>query len=151
MLADRVAGARNRPQPFDRREHRQSGGDDRVAVEQRRPGSAEHQRNSRSRTQRPPRQRGQRQHAAFALIVGAHQEEDIFDSHDEDQRPEGKAEHAQNLARIDAVSRRLGERLTERVERAGADIAEDDANRADGERQHRRMGNRRMRRRFSGR
>ncbi|MCY1171710.1 hypothetical protein D9M73_118310 [compost metagenome] len=130
---------RNGLQPLHRRQHRQSGRDDRIAVEERGPRRAQHQRNERAAPQRTPRQRGQRQHAAFALIVGAHQEDDIFDRDDQDQRPDCEAQHAQNLAGVDPVARSLAQRFAKGIKRAGADIAEHHADRADRQGQQRRM------------
>ena len=71
--------------------------------------------------------------AALALVVGAHDDGDIFERHHDHHRPEDQAEHAEDLG----ASRRrqlvmAGEGLAEGVDRAGADVAEDDADRADG-------------------
>jgi hypothetical protein len=80
--------------------------------------------------------RREREHAAFALIVGAHQKDDVFDRDDEEQRPQGEAEYAEDFVGNQSVGRGLAQRFAECVERAGADIAEHHADRADGQGQH---------------
>src|SRR6185312_13456569 len=83
-------------------------------------------------------QRQEREDAAFAVVVGAHDEADVLDADDERERPEDEREEAEDVggARRHAV---LGaDALLERVEGAGADVAEDDAESA--ERQRRRAG-----------
>ena len=68
---------------------------------------------------------------ALALVVGAHDERDVLDGHDQRDRPEDERDDAVDAG---AVGRhRLGESRLERVERARADVAEDDAERARGE------------------
>ena len=50
--------------------------------------------------ERARRQRRQRQRAAFAVVVGAQQDEHVFDRDDDDQRPQDQREHAEHdLAR----------------------------------------------------
>ena len=72
-------------------------------------------------------QRGQRQQAALAAIVGAHDDDDVFDGHDQDQRPEDQRQRAENRVLADPA---IGEqRLLGGIERRGADIAEHDAER----------------------
>ena len=47
-------------------------------------------------------QRHQGQDAAFALVVGAHHEEHVFDGDDDDQRPEDQREDAEDFELGDA-------------------------------------------------
>jgi hypothetical protein len=70
-------------------------------------------------------QREQRQHPALAAVVGPQNEDEILDDDNQRQRPENQREHAQHVGRSDrdAVSRIKG--LTQRIQRTGADVAED--------------------------
>ncbi len=93
----------------------------------------EQDRHARARL-RPPRQRHQRQRAAFALVVGPQHEGHVFDRDDEGECPHDQRQDAQYLAaHHDAVSRRGVQRLAEGVDRAGADVAEHHAQRAEHE------------------
>lgn len=67
------------------------------------------------------------------MVIGAHQEQDIFDRNDQNQRPQRKAEHADYLVRIYPPGGGLGQCLTKCVEWARADIAEHNADGTDGE------------------
>ncbi len=80
--------------------------------------------------------RDQRHDPALALVVGPHHQADVLDGDDQRHRPEDQGDDA-----VDAVQRRLdGMRVTrvegglDRVDRAGADVAEHDAQRGDPER-----------------
>ncbi len=81
------------------------------------------------------RQRHQRERAALAVVVGAQQDDDVFQRDDDDQRPEDQRQHAEHRARASACRRRRPRRPPPRegVERAGADVAIDDADAAEGE------------------
>ena len=76
---------------------------------------------------RPRHQRHQRQHAPLAVVVGAHDEEQVLDRDDQRDRPEDQRQHAVDVDR----ERRhpVGQRhaLLHRVERRGPDVAVDDA------------------------
>ncbi len=78
-------------------------------------------------------ERHQRQNAALPVIVGAHDHGDIFDRGGDQQRPDDQREHADRRRRRGAS--RPFERGFQGVERAGADVAVDDAERA----QHQRV------------
>ena len=124
-------------QALDRGEDRDGGGDQAVAVEQRQPGDGQggDQGAERGRARhRPGGEGAQRQHPALAPVVGAQDEDDVLERDDQDQRPEHEREHAQHggLAQVQPAG--VAERLAQRVERAGADVAVDDAER----RQHQR-------------
>jgi hypothetical protein len=69
--------------------------------------------------------------AALALVVGAHDDADIFDRDDDHHRPEDQAEDADDLRGPLRQLVMAGKSLAEGVDRAGADIAEDDADRPD--------------------
>ena len=79
------------------------------------------------------RQRHQRQRAALALVVGAQQDDDVFERDDDDQRPEDQRQHAEHrVAGRRAVGADRGDhRFAEGVERARADVAVDDADAAE--------------------
>ena len=75
------------------------------------------------------RQQGQQgDDAAFAVVVGAQDEQRVFDRDDQDQRPQDERDDAQHRVGRDraAVAGGAG-RLLQRIERAGADVAIDDA------------------------
>src|SRR5689334_21073095 len=74
-------------------------------------------------------EREQRQHAAFALVVRTHDDDDVLDRHRQDERPEDEREQPENARRI--VRARCFHRFLEGVQRARADIAVDDTRRAD--------------------
>ncbi len=82
------------------------------------------------------RQRHQRQRAALAIVVGAQQDHDVFQRHHDDQRPQDQREHAEHGLRVDAACRAAGRDhgFAQRVERAGADVAIDDADAAERQR-----------------
>ena len=81
--------------------------------------------------------RDQRQDAALAVVVGAHDEEDELDRDDQRDRPEDERDDAEDVL-FGRLHRAVvgGEDGLQRVERAGADVAEDDAERAERERGH---------------
>ncbi len=117
---------------FDRAQHRNRGRDDAVAVEQ---GGADHAggddptRRRRAAVGRTQGERGQRQDAAFAAVVGAHDDDDVFEGDDDEQRPGDQRQHAQDRFRAHAVD--VVETLPDGIERRRADIAVDHAQRAD--------------------
>ena len=102
-----------------------------VAVEQGRPDEADH-----DHDRAPPALLGaaradqseQRQDAALAVVVGAHDQDRVFDGDDDDQRPEDQRHDAEHRFRRNLSVGTCG--LcgdAERIERARADVAEDDA------------------------
>ena len=72
---------------------------------------------------------------ALAVVVGAHQDHHVFHANDQSERPEDERQHAQNLQAVDhaVFSQRGGGSLSESIERACADVAEDDAERPKGQ------------------
>ena len=68
----------------------------RIAEEHRGADDAEQQHERRAPAERARRQRGQRERAALAVIVGAQQDQHVFDRHDDDQRPQDQRQHAEH-------------------------------------------------------
>src|SRR5271165_4551940 len=77
----------------------------------------------------PPRPGEQREDAALALVVGTHDQEDVFDGDDDDQCPESHRQNAKHVFRVESKAVLRVEALTEGVNRACPDIAEHDAER----------------------
>src|SRR6185437_7843551 len=75
--------------------------------------------------------------AALALVVGAHDEDHVLQRDHQDQRPEDQRQHAQHAGRRNTQTVFRAEDFAHRVQRAGADVAEHHADRADRERAQR--------------
>ena len=122
-------------EPFDGRDHRDRRGQHRVGVKKRCGEQRGHQQPSlrRSRAEPPLNERVERQATPLALIVAAHDDEDVFDRDDEHERPEDQARDAVQIChdQIQVVARI--ERRLERVQWRRADVAKDDAKRAEGQ------------------
>ncbi len=125
------AELRHTPQPLNGREHRDRRGDHGVAVEQRRAADPEEEYPRRPAPCRPLRQRHQRQDPALALVVRPHQHGDVFHRHHHDQRPQGQGHHADDRVRLHPGLGRLFQRVMEGIQRAGPDVAEHHADRAE--------------------
>ena len=121
---------------FDGREHRDRRRDQPVAVEQSEAGDGQAQ-DDRAQAGAVGcgalDQRAQRQHAALATIVGAEDQQHVFDADDQDQRPEDEREDAQHGGLGEVQAAGMAEGFPHRVERAGPDIAVDDAERGQGQ------------------
>ena len=133
-----MKSGRGHLQAFDRTEHGHGRGDHAVAEEQRGAEDAEdahHISRARAVAQRALGQRHQRHDAAFAIVVGAHDDGDVLQGHHQVQRPERQRQHAQHgvVVAVEPVVWR--ERLLQGVQRAGTDIAEHHADRTDDQRQ----------------
>ena len=77
---------------------------------------------------------GESEDATFSVVVGAHDEHQVLDRDHGDQRPQDQREDAEHVGVGDReFVAGTFEGLTQRVERAGADVAVDDAERAEGE------------------
>jgi hypothetical protein len=131
-------------EPFDRRQDRDRRRDHAVAVEQRGAEDAERH-EQRLRRPAPCRlsldQRDQRHDPALAVVVGAHDERHVLDRDDQRDRPEDERDDAVDgdvAGRDRAVVVR--EHRLQRVQRARADVAEDDPERADGQARSARLG-----------
>jgi hypothetical protein len=83
---------------------------------------------------------GQRQDAALAVVVGAHHEDQILDADDDHQRPEDEREHPEDVvgSHHNAVTV-AAEGLAHGIQRAGAHVAVDDAQRPERRRRQRRL------------
>ena len=106
----------------------------RIAVEQRGREDAEHDDAAGPfllAAERAVDEREQREASALALVVGAHDDRDVFQRHDDHHRPEDQAQHAVDVQLVGNERVMAGEGLAERVDRRRADIAEDDSDRAD--------------------
>ena len=73
----------------------------------------------------------QRQDAPFPVVVGPHHEDDILHRDHEHERPKHERENAEQVGSVDRSAVRGGDMkaFLERVERARADVTEDDAER----------------------
>jgi len=105
-----------------------------VAIEQRRARDAEQDQNRNLRTVgNLLDQRQQREDSAFAVVVGAHDEDDVFERHHRHQRPEDERDDPKDVGcgrdRMPGGAQRDGKR----IERTRADIAEHDADRGERE------------------
>ena len=121
-------------EPFHRGQHRDGRRDHAVAVEQGGREDAQHadQRHDPGPPFRGAAQQGQQgQAATLTFIVGAHDDDDVLDRHDAHHRPEDQRQHAQHMQLIESQRVGAGEGLLHRVKRAGADVAEHDADSAE--------------------
>ena len=120
-------------EPFHRAHHRDCGRDERIAVEERR---AEHRKQHQPlRGPAVPRelvldQCDQRQHAAFAFVVHPQDDDDVLERDDDQQAPEDERQHAEHGVDVRGAAGDRG-RFSQRIERAGADVAIHDAERAE--------------------
>jgi hypothetical protein len=81
-----------------------------------------------------PDKRHQGQDPALAVVVGPHDEQQVLDADDDDQRPENEREDTEDVRLGDGQFMAVAtERLPEGVERAGADVAVHDPERAESE------------------
>ena len=117
----RLEARLDRGQALDRREHRNRRRDHQIAVEQGGREHAEHDDPVRPpflAAERPVDQREQRQAAALALVVGAHDDADVFQRHDDHHRPEDQAQHTIDVELVGDQLVVAGEGLAEGVDRA---------------------------------
>src|SRR4051794_945948 len=132
---DMAQGGLDDADPLDGGQHADRRRDQGIAVEQRQAEDAEHhQRRTLSAAAgvEPARQRGQGHHAALAVVVGPHEDADVLDRDDQGDRPEHHRDHAVDVA-LGRAHRPVVDRedRLQRVERAGADVAEHDAERGE--------------------
>ena len=118
-------------QALDGAEHADRGCNHAVAVEQRSAEDAERnqhgRRLARRRFSRRGHQRGEREDAAFALVVGAHHDDDVLDGNDDEQRVEHHGQDAEDVLRRHVNRVRAIETLADGVERACADVSVNNA------------------------
>ncbi len=114
-------------------QHGDRGRDHAVAVEQ--GGAEQHQQGEgawpgeRKRRHLAADQAEQRQGAALPVMVGPQDEAGVFHADDEDHRPDDQRQYADDRRRVVREGRIVLEALLDGVERAGADVAEHDAQR----------------------
>ena len=116
-------------QALDRRQHRDGRRDDAVAEEDGGAEDAEEEQAPAQLRAIAHRLRGERQHgdeAAFAVVVGAQDQHHVLDRDDDRQRPEDEREDAVDVA-LGERHMAVREHLLQGVERTGADVAVDDA------------------------
>ena len=126
-------------QAFHRAEHRDGGRDDAVAIEhggthqrqqQPQPAPTQLAHTRRRAAREVVHQQGQqREDAAFALVVGPHQHPDVLEADHDDQRPQEQRRAAEHVLGAGRHASLGVEGLLQRVQRAGAQVAEDDAQR----------------------
>ncbi|MNC84597.1 hypothetical protein D3C83_01550 [compost metagenome] len=79
-------------------------------------------------------ERGQRHDPALAAVVGAHDQQHVLEGHHDHQRPEDRGQPAENVGGGERDAVRGVEGFLDGVERAGADVAENDAEREERQR-----------------
>ena len=123
-------------QAFDRRQDRQRGREDRVAVEQRTADDTKQNDGAPAARYRTLSERHEGQGAALAFVVRSQENEYVFDRDDYDQCPNDQRQNAQHdrLGHRIANTNRGLYGFAHRIERAGADVAVDDADAAERER-----------------
>ncbi len=132
-------------EPLDRREHRDRGRDDGITEEHRGPDDTQDEDQRRPPAERARRQRRERERAALPVVVGIEQQQHVLDRDHHNQRPQDEREHAQHrLAGDRSGLDRRRHCLAERIERAGADVAIDDADAAEREGPQARWGRQRV-------
>ena len=127
-------------EPFDRAEHGDRRRDHAVAVEQRCAEQAEHENDAMPRSaagRRLRRQRHQGQDSAFAAVVGAKHVGQVLERDHDRERPEDQRKHAEHVVVDWRHGVRAVQALAKRVQRAGTDVAEHDAERGQRQRQQR--------------
>ena len=118
---------------LDGAEHRDRGRDQRVAVEERRAQHREQHealRRLRARGELVLDQRDERQHAAFAVVVETQDHDEVLQRDDDQQAPEDQREDAEHGSDV-RLAAGDGGSLAQRIERARADVAIHDAERAE--------------------
>ena len=132
-----VEGGRGDLETFDRGQDRERRRDHGVAVEQRRADDAAQRDDIGAPAQRALRQRHQGERSALPVVVGPQQHDDVFERDGDDQRPQDERQDAEYGRRVHRAAGLDGggDRLAQRIERAGADVAVDDADAADREAQ----------------
>ena len=130
---ERLERGRHHFEPLDCGEHRNRRRDHAVAVEHRRAEYSENDEPPASASIGEPArdERGERHDAAFAIVVGAHDQRDVLERDDDRDRPEHDRENAVDVLFGQREAVRPGEALAQRIQRTRADVAENDADGAD--------------------
>ena len=133
----RIEERRNDLESFDGAEDGDRGGDHAVTVEKGRTEDAQEDEYGQGAAvfagHGLGQQRGQGEDAALPLVVRAHDDRDVLDRDDQHQRVDDERQHAQHVLAGGRHGMRSEEALPHRVERAGADVAIDDADRGQGD------------------
>src|SRR5215467_3077992 len=119
------------------RENRNRRGNHRVPEEHRSADHADNEDESCTPPKRPGCQRSERESATLSIVIGAQQDEDVFESHRYDERPDDQGEDAKHNASANYVITTTcrNRRLAERVERTSADVAVDNTDTSQRQRQ----------------
>ena len=118
---------------FRRRKHRHGRCNHAVAIEQRRCKDTQHDNRCRPSFAfgHAVDQCEECEAAAFPLVISAHDDGHIFERDDDHHRPEDQAENTVDVQRIGRENMMPGESFAECINRACADVAEDDSDRSD--------------------
>jgi hypothetical protein len=84
-------------QAFHGGQNRHSRRQNRIAIEESRARNTEQKHGLRALADRVLGKRHEREHTAFALVVGAHDEDCVLDRHHEDQCPEHQRDHTEHF------------------------------------------------------
>ncbi len=127
-------------QAFDGRQHRNGRRDHGIAEEKCRPDDSEQQREAAATSSAHVRPAYERQDSALALVVGPHQQKHVFEG-DETMSDQISSDTTprRRCAESRSPCEMWAERFAKRVERARADVAEDDANASEHQPQPRRL------------
>ncbi len=120
-------------QPLERGKDRYRRRDHGVAGKEGRSRRAEQEGDRRALAERPLGEGLQRQDAAFALVVGLHEKQDVFSRDDDQERPDNQGNDADHVARPEPRSLELAERGLKGVQGTRADVSEHDPDRTEGE------------------
>ena len=127
---------------LNRGEHGKRRRNHRVAIEQRGTDDAAQHQGARAFAKGTLCQSHQRQRAAFTVIVRPQQDEDVFECDNQNERPDDQRQNSENRGFASRVARanRRHHGFAHRIEGARADIAVDDADRAQRQGQEARPG-----------
>jgi len=78
----------------------------------------------------PERQGEEREYSPFTLVVGAHDQQDVFDGDDQHEGPNQARQNAENIFLCERQPMLGVEALAKRVDRACSNVAEDDTERS---------------------
>jgi len=129
---NRLESRRDDLQAFHGAEHRDSRRDDTVAVKKCGTDEAEHDDDLLSNLVLRSllllkNQREQREHSAFASVICAQDEDQVFDTDDEDERPDNEGEHSVNIFRNCSQPVLRLEAFSEGIEWTRPDVPVDDS------------------------
>ena len=126
----RIKLRRNDLQPLYRREDRNRGRDNHLAIEEAAANQADnHQHGGHSGRGVAPCKGHQGQDTAFARVISAHNEGEIFNRNHQDQQPEDEGQEAKYGIALNTKAKLAGQTFTKRIKRAGANITVDNPDR----------------------